>query len=176
MMTNEHLMITYQEGDNEAFNQLYHQLHRPLYSFLFRYTNEEQLSIDIVQDTFEQLQKKRHDFDVAKGTVQSYIFQIGYRLLLNKLNRRKKWRSFFPFLVPIQATTFSTDDKLAVQQAIAKLPEKQRGVVLLAYYHDLQQEDIAKILEIPVGTVKSRLHQALKRLKEELKEDFYAEG
>lgn len=174
MMTNESLMNAYQKGDDEAFNQLYQQLYKPLYSFLFRYTGEEQLSVDIVQDTFEQLQKKRHDFDAQKGMVKSYIFQIGYRLLMNKLNRRKRLRSFFPFLVPIQTTSFSADDKLAVQQAIAKLPEKQRGVILLAYYHDLPQEDIAKILEIPVGTVKSRLHQALKRLKEELKEDFHA--
>ncbi|WP_042478327.1 RNA polymerase sigma factor [Bacillus ndiopicus] len=168
-------MLAYQMGDVEAFTKLYNQLYKPLYSFLFRYTGEEQLSIDIVQDTFEQLQKKHLDFDAQKGTVKSYIFQIGYRLLINKLNRRKKWRSFFPFLVPIQTTSFSTEDKLAVQQAIAKLPEKQRGVILLAYYHDLQQDDIAKILAIPVGTVKSRLHQALKRLKEELKEDFHAE-
>nr|WP_235616012.1 RNA polymerase sigma factor [Metasolibacillus fluoroglycofenilyticus] len=175
MMTNEDLMFAYQKGDAEAFNNLYNQLYKPLYSFLFRYTGEEQLSIDIVQDTFEQLQKKRQDFDVQKGTVKSYIFQIGYRLLINKLNRRKKWRSFFPFLVPMQMTSFSTEDKLVVQQAIAKLPEKQRGVILLAYYHDLQQDDIAKILAIPVGTVKSRLHQALKRLKEELEEDFHAE-
>lgn len=57
MMTNEDLMFAYQKGDAEAFNKLYNQLYKPLYSFLFRYTGEEQLSIDIVQDTFEQLQK-----------------------------------------------------------------------------------------------------------------------
>ncbi|GAF64799.1 putative RNA polymerase [Bacillus sp. TS-2] len=53
-----------------------------------------------------------------------------------------------------------------------KLPEKQRAVIILAYYHDLSQEDISSILSIPKGTVKSRLHTAILRLKELLKEDY----
>ncbi len=80
---------------------------------------------------------------------------------MNKLNRRKKWHSFLPFLVPASNPPFSTDEKLAVLEAITKLPEKQRGVILLAYYHDLPQEEIAQILSIPIGIVKSRLFNAI---------------
>ncbi|MEO4053086.1 RNA polymerase sigma factor [Solibacillus sp. CAU 1738] len=176
MKSNEEWIEAYKKGDIEAFNMLYHNLYEMLYCFLFRYTREEQLSMDIVHDTFERLQKTLHSYDVEKGTVKSYLFQIAYRLLINKLNRRKKWHSFLPFLVPTSNTQFSTDEKLAVQEAIAKLPEKQRGVILLTYYHDLPQEDIAQILSIPIGTVKSRLYNAIQFLKNELKEDFHAEG
>lgn len=176
MKSNEELLEAYKKGEIEAFNMLYHNLYETLYCFLFRYTREEQLSMDIVHDTFERLQKTLHSYDVEKGTVKSYLFQIAYRLMVNKLNRRKKWQTFFPFLVPSSNAQFTSDEKLVVQEAIAKLPEKQRGVILLTYYHDLPQEEIAQILSIPIGTVKSRLHNAIKFLKEELKEDFHAEG
>lgn len=92
--------------------------------------------------------------------------------MINKLNRRKRWQTLLPFLVPIQKKTLQAEDTLVIQQAISNLPDKQRAVILLAYYEDLQQEEIAIILDIPVGTVKSRLYHAIKGLKTELKEDF----
>ena len=168
-------MIDFQNGDKEGFSILYERLYEPLYAFLFRYTKEQQLSVDLVHDAFETLQNKKHDFDGEKGTVKAYLFQIAYRMLLNKLNRRKRWRAILPFLVPTQISAISADEKMAVQQAIANLPEKQRAVILLAYYEDLPQEEIAQILSIPVGTVKSRLHNGIKSLKEALEEDFYHE-
>jgi len=174
MMSNEEWMEVYKNGGIEGFEQLYSRLYEPLYCFLFRYTREEQLSIDIVQDTFERLQYIKQDFDQQKGTVKAFLFQIAYRLMINKLNRRKKWRTLFPFLVPTESRRLSADEKLTVQEAILQLPEKQRAVILLVYYHDLPQEEIAQILSIPLGTVKSRLHNAIKTLKEELKEDFDA--
>lgn len=169
-------MLAYQQGEKEAFSIIYERLHEPLYCFLFRYTREEQLSIDIVHDTFEVLQKKQQLYEIGSGTVKAYLFQIGYRLLMNKLNRRRKWRTLVPFLMPIAAPIVQSDDKIVIQQAIAELPEKQRAVILLAYYEDLRQQDIARILNIPVGTVKSRLHQAMQTLKQQLKEGFYDEG
>jgi len=175
MKSNEEWMESYKQGDLEAFTSLYQELYEPLYCFLYRYTCEEQLSMDIVHDTFEKLQKVKSDYDRQKGSVKSYVFQIAYRILINKLNRRKKWRTLLPFLVPTAVTSFSPDEKLAVQQAIANLPEKQKAVILLTYYHDLTQEEIARILSIPIGTVKSRLHNAIKSLKEELGEVCYAE-
>lgn len=175
MKNNEELMELFQQGNLGAFDLIYQQLYEPLYCFLFRYTCEEQLSIDIVHDTFERLHKVKSDYKRQKGTVKSYVFQIAYRLLINKLNRRKKWRTLLPFLVPSSVISYSSDEKLVIQQAITSLPEKQKAVILLTYYHDLTQEEIAQILSVPIGTVKSRLHHAMKTLKEELREDFYDE-
>ncbi|WP_245890045.1 RNA polymerase sigma factor [Rummeliibacillus pycnus] len=175
MKNNEELMESFQQGNLGAFDLIYQQLYEPLYCFLFRYTCEEQLSIDIVHDTFERLHKVKSDYKRQKGTVKSYVFQIAYRLLINKLNRRKKWRTLLPFLVPSSVISYSSDEKLVIQQPITSLPEKQKAVILLTYYHDLTQEEIAQILSVPIGTVKSRLHHAMKTLKEELREDFYDE-
>ena len=174
-LTNEELMQQVQTGNIEALGVLYERLHEPLYCFLFRYTKEEQISIDTVHDAFEILQKKHQHYNAALGTVKSFLFQIAYRHLINKLNRRKRWQTLLPFLVPIPKKALQTDDKLMIQQAIAKLPDKQRAVILLAYYEDLPLEEIALILSIPTGTVKSRLHKAIQVLKIELKEAFQHE-
>ncbi|OAH59640.1 hypothetical protein AWH48_00610 [Domibacillus aminovorans] len=60
---------------------------------------------------------------------------------------------------------------MTIQEAVAKLPDIQRAVILLFYYHDMTQKDMAEILDIPIGTVKSRLHKAIQRLKEEWERD-----
>jgi RNA polymerase sigma-70 factor, ECF subfamily len=172
----DELMIAYQNGDNEALERIYTLLKQSLYSFIFRYSRDEQLSIDIVQDTFVKLQRYKHDYNPRKGKLKSYLFQIAYRLMITKLNRRKRWRNLLPFLTPIQTEEFHQLDRMTIREAVAKLPEIQRAVVLLSYYHDLPQEEIAKILGIPKGTVKSRLHIAIKKLKEELEGDEYESG
>lgn len=172
----DELMIAYQNGDDEALDRIYTILRQPLYSFIFRYSRDEQLTIDLVQDTFVKLQRYKHDYNPKKGKLKSYLFQIAYRLMVTKLNRRKKWRSLLPFLTPIQTEEFHHSDRMTIREAVANLPEIQRAVILLFYYHDMPQEEIAKILGIPQGTVKSRLHTAIKKLKEELEGDEYESG
>ena len=168
-------MQQFQTGNTEALGTLYERLHEPLYCFLFRYTKEEQISVDTVHDAFETLQKKKHTFNVERGTLKAFLFQIAYRILINKLNRRKRWQTLLPFLMPTPRKTLQTEELIVIQQAIYNLPEKQRAVILLAYYEDLPLEEIALILSIPTGTVKSRLHNAMKALKLELKEEFHRE-
>ncbi|WP_156323938.1 RNA polymerase sigma factor [Bacillus sp. JCM 19034] len=165
-------MVDFQSGNDQAFEGIYSILKPTLYSFIFRYTRDEQLSIDIVQDSFVRLQQRRYDFDRRKGTLKPYLFQIAYRLMVNKLNRRKKLQALLPFLTPLTKGFIDITDRLTIREAVAKLPEIQRAVILLYYYHDLTQEDISNILQIPIGTVKSRLHNAIGRLKDELGGDF----
>ena len=167
------LMLAYQDGDDEALEGIYLLFKAPLYSFIFRYTRDEQLSIDVVQDSFINLQQYKHYFNPTKGRLKSYLFQIGYRIMIRKINRRKKLSSIFPFLTPIANETFHHADRITIRDAVAKLPELQRAVILLAYYHDMTRKEIAEILQIPIGTVKSRLYTAMKSLKEEL-EGYYS--
>lgn len=170
--TDEQLMLDFQQGDQAAFGLLYERLYEPLYCFLIRYTAEIDLSVDTVHDTFEQLQKKKHLYDVNKGKVKAFTFQIAYRLLINTLNRRKKWHTLLPFLVRKEIEDADHTNRLAIEEALQQLSENQRAVIILAYYEDATQEEIAQILQIPIGTVKSRLHHAMKSLKQILKEEL----
>lgn len=86
----EELMLAYQNGDKGAGERLYTLMKPALYTFLYRFNRDEELSIDLVQDTFLMLERKKHMYSIKKGKVKTYVFQIAYRLMINKLNRRKK--------------------------------------------------------------------------------------
>ncbi len=98
----DELMIAYQNGDDDALGGIYNLLKQPLYSFIFRYTRDEQLSIDIVQDSFVKLQRYKHYYDPSKGKLKPYLFQIAYRLMIAKLNRCKNYGPICLFSHPLR--------------------------------------------------------------------------
>lgn len=159
-----------EDGSLVTIESLYEAYREPLYRFVFRYTGDQQLSIDVVQDTFEKLIKSQR-YSPEKGKFKTYIFQIAYNTMATKLKRRKKFWSLLPFLASETISDISMEEKLSVQKAVQQLPEGQRAVILLTYYHGLTQKETAEVLGIPAGTVKSRQHHAMKNLKEDLEVD-----
>ncbi|WP_239984526.1 RNA polymerase sigma factor [Lentibacillus sediminis] len=156
------------EKRNELLmEELFVAYRTPIYQFLYRYCQDEQLCFDLVQDTFVRFHKYQDHFDENKSSIKTYLFRMAYQLMINRIKKRSRMKKILPFLyVQSQQQSFPHEDKLTVQAAIQQLPDEQRAVILLTYYHDLSQKDISEILEIPVGTVKSRLHASLKKLKE----------
>ncbi|MEH7385424.1 RNA polymerase sigma factor [Bacillus sp. JJ1521] len=164
----EEALLQLQQGDKEALEIIYNVYKAPLYQFIYRYTNNEQLSIDLVQDTFVKLQRKFHQFDPEKGKIKTYLYQIAYNTMMTRLRRQNLFRTLLPILADRYPHQENSDEKITVRTAIQSLPEDLRAIVLLTYYHDLTQKEISMILHIPVGTVKSKLHRALKKLRVEL--------
>ncbi|CAM4141118.1 RNA polymerase sigma factor [Lederbergia lenta] len=161
-------IIIDQEGNMQSIDTIYLTYKNQLYRFIFRYSNDRQFSIDVVQDTFEKLIRKKHYYTSEKGSFKTYLFQIAYNTMMTKLKRRRKFAILLPFLAPDRFSTIAVEEKMSVQKAVQTLPEGQRAVIVLRYYHDLPQKEIAEVLGIPIGTVKSRLHHALKNLKDDL--------
>ncbi|HWO78060.1 MAG TPA: RNA polymerase sigma factor [Bacillus sp. (in: firmicutes)] len=164
---NEENVEAFLEGDDDAITWIYQQYRAPLYQFIYRFTNEEQLSIDIVQDTFLQLQKAKGQYDPAKASIKTYLFQIAYNRMLNKLKRRARLKKILPFLAA-DSRNVDIVEQLNVRFALQKLKEDHRAVIILSYYHRLTHEEMANVLNIPAGTVKSRLHHAIQQLKKKL--------
>lgn len=165
-LNKETLSADVNKRENYSLEQLFAAYKTPIYQFVYRYCQDEQLSIDIVQDTFVRFYKYQENFDGRKSGVKTYLFRMAYQLMINRLKRRSRMKKILPFLYQqSQREGLSHEDRLTVQEAILQLPDEQRAVILLTYYHDLAQKDISKILEIPIGTVKSRLHASHKKLK-----------
>ncbi len=157
------LMNSTNEMDMEKLFMTYKT---PIYHFVYRYCQDEQLCLDLVQDTFIRFEKYQKQFDEEKSSIKTYLFRMAYQLMINRLKRRQRLEKILPFLyAESQRHTFSHEDKLTVQAAIRQLPDEQRAVIILTYYHDMTQKDISEILAIPIGTVKSRLHTSLGKLK-----------
>jgi RNA polymerase sigma-70 factor, ECF subfamily len=152
--------------DEHSIEEIFVSYKPSIYQFVYRYCQDEQLSVDIVQDTFIRFHKYHGNFDESKSSLKTFLFRMAYQIMMNRLKRRSRFKKLLPFLYQQnEQQEFPIEDKLTIQSAIQQLPDDQRAVILLTYYHDQTQKEISKILEIPIGTVKSRLHASLKKLK-----------
>ena len=156
---------------------------KDIYNFCLHLTRDKSLAEDLYQDTFlTAIQKQKHIENEAN--VKGYLLSISIGLWKNA-KRKLAWRNRIAqmgqlddvtehFLNYIERDVVLEDEqKMMIRNAVQRLSEKYRIVILLFYMQELSQEEIANILHIPVGTVKSRLYTAKQFLKSELEEYFH---
>lgn len=154
---------------------------RDLYSFCCSVTRSRQEADDLYQDTFLKMVEVGWRLDVT-GNPKSYLLSVAVNLWRNR-RRKSVWRQRItgPVIsmeetvlevssgeLPLEEQMISGEEKQLVQRAVSGLPERYRLPVLLFYMEELKLSEIAQVLNIPEGTVKSRLFKAKKLLKKEL--------
>jgi RNA polymerase sigma-70 factor, ECF subfamily len=185
--SDEALMSRYRdEGQTADFNELMRRYERELYRYLVRYLGDSAGAEDVFQNTFLQVHLKRGLYEDGRP-FRPWLYAIATHQAVDTL--RKSGRH--PTVSLDQRSSSSEDaepgaliDLLVnsspgplaelqererqewVRQSIERLPHTLREALVLAYYQDLKYREIAEILKIPVGTVKSRLHAALAKLGE----------
>ena len=146
-----------------------------IYSFCYCLTGSRQEADDLYQETFLRAIEKKQILD-AEGNPKSYLLSTAIRLWKNQ-RRKTAWRKRIADMeetgneiagTDLQAGAESSPEHQAVRNAVDRLPDKMKVTVLLYYMEERSVEQIADILRIPRGTVKSRLHQARKILEKEL--------
>jgi len=167
------IIIRAQSGDREAFAILFEQYKNLVYKTAYLMLAESSEAEDALQEIFVQVYKSLSGFDPRKAAFTTWLYRVTFNYCLN--HRRKKR----PFTLPLEdmAPALRNEfpgsqlaDEEILQQAIGKLTDRQRAVVILRYFWDLPYAEIASILEVPLGTVKSRLDLALKTLRKILEE------
>jgi RNA polymerase sigma-70 factor (ECF subfamily) len=123
-----------------------------------------------LQDVFWQVYRLLNTYDASRGAFTTWLHRITVNYCLNRRRRRPQPAGIYDeelrFSVPSHEHLVEIDDSL--RSMLQGLSEKHRVVVVLRYVWDLTYEEIAHILEIPVGTVQSRLHIALKAVRQRL--------
>lgn len=164
MATDEELIAAVAAGDEGALTTLYRRWERPLHAFLGRYTGGHDVD-DLVQETWLRVVRAASRFD-ARRRASTWLFQIALNLA-----RDRHRRAPADPVDPERVAELAGPDPLARVQAgldvarlLAALPEAQRAVVVLRHFHDLGEDEVAAILDVPRGTVKSRLHHAMAKL------------
>src|SRR5688572_19527408 len=128
---------------------------------------------DALQEIFLQVYKSLSGFDPGKAKFTTWLYRVTFNYCLN--HRRKKRPITLPLedIAPAPKSEFpgvQLAEEEILQQAIGTLTDKQRAVVILRYFWDLPYAEIAQILDVPLGTVKSRIDLALKTLRNVLEE------
>jgi RNA polymerase sigma-70 factor (ECF subfamily) len=165
-----HLIRRSQAGDAEAFAALFEQYKNLVYKTAFLMLDNAAEAEDALQEVFVLVHKGLRGFDPHKGAFSTWLYRVTVNYCLNHRRRR----SFFylpleqapPPLVDPPGASLAEEE--SIRQAIRELSEKQRAVVILRYYWELPYAEISRILDIPLGTVKSRLDLALRTLRRAL--------
>ena len=143
----------------QSLADIYKSHHQRIRRTIYRIQGDEGLD-DLVQDAFLKAWAKRKSFR-DQSLVTTWIYRIATHVAIDALRKRQD-RVSYSFDDERDGQVKSYDLTLArqVRQAVACLPEKQRVVMVLFYFEELALSEIAEILQIPAGTVKSRLHSA----------------
>ncbi len=162
-----------QTGDEEAFAALFHQYKNLVYKTAYLMLDSADEAEDVLQEVFLQVYRSLPTFDPSKGTFTTWLYRITVNHCLSRRRKRRLLMVSLEKVPPLALTEHSSfqdrlEDEEAVRRALSRLSEKLRAVVVLRYYLELSYAEIAQILNIPVGTVKSRLDLALKTLGKEL--------
>ena len=184
--SDEDLLGRFCRGQTEAFGVLVRRYERELYGYLRRYLGDSSLAEDVFQNTFLQVYLKSSQYEPGRP-VRPWLYTIATHQAIDALRRNARHqvlsleqkredsnngelRSLLDSLEsrgPAPLDNLSTEEcKERVRASVDRLPDFLREVVILAYYQGLKYREIADILDIPVGTVKSRLHTALNKLQE----------
>lgn len=187
--TDEDLLARIRSGEMEHFGELVRRYERELFGYLRRYVGSEDMAADVFQNTFIAVFKKIEQYQPGRAA-RPWLYTIATHQAIDALRRRGRRldhradtplpsgdegpdggaRSFSELIhaqEPGPPATAETEELRAMVRAtIDELPELWRQVILLAYFQGLRYHEIAEALDIPLGTVKSRLHAAVARLTE----------
>lgn len=184
--SDEELLALFQQGTSEVFGALVRRYEGELYGYLRRYLGDRDLADDVFQNTFLQLYTKMHRYEAGRP-VRPWLYAIATNQAIDALRRQGRHpmlrlhveaedadESDLPNLYTLLSSRepgpveqlHDEERKQLIRASVEKLPDFLKQVVILAYYQGLKYKDIADIMAIPVGTVKSRLHTALCKLHE----------
>jgi len=166
------------EGREEALQQL-HRRYAPLVFHLACRSLDRPAAEEVVQDTFLAVWRKAGEFDPARGSFRTWLLSIGHHRMLDELRSRTRrpQSSGDPLLeqAALSAEEPLPDEALwreyqrdAISEALAALPEPQRAALRLAYFADLTHEEVARALQVPLGTAKTRIRSGLRLLERHL--------
>ena len=180
--SDEQLMLLFQGGNENAYIELVNRYKDKLINFIFNYLGDIESSEDVVQETMIKLYQKKHYYkEIAKFS--TWLYTIAKNLANTELRKRKKRKTTL-------LSQFSKDDNMydlpsndievgqeiqteivnkIIREAVNQLSEKFKTVITLRDIQQLSYEDISEIIDVPIGTVKSRINRARLQLQVELK-------
>ena len=167
--SDEELMQDLQRGELRAFDALYERHSRSLFNFIRRLLRDESLAEDVFQETCMRVLNNAGRFD-PRSRFRTWLYTVAHNLCMDELRRRRRRMSIPAGELPRPTPEPDPHERLvegeSTRRLLGGLKPELRSVVVLRVLHGYSQEETARIVGAPVGTVKSRLHHALKRLRQ----------
>jgi RNA polymerase sigma-70 factor (ECF subfamily) len=186
--TDAELLARYEAGDEAAFREIVSRYKNSLYAFLKQFLNRQELVEDVFQETFLQLFTSRDSFDPNRP-LRPWLFTIAANKAKDALRKAQRtsaipigtisdsdemsFNDVLNTLTSEMTMPYETLEKNEISTRVAKIitnmPDNLREILILAYFNKFSYKQMAQILSIPIGTVKSRLHTAVARFAKDWK-------
>ncbi len=173
------LLELVKEKNRDALEALYARYGNAIYSLSMHMLRSPQAAEEVTQDTFFNVWRRASSYKPGRGSFKSWLFSIGHHRAIDEIRRRKRDTNVVQYDTDIEARaaddttdpvryTASRFEIGRIKNALMELRPEQRSVVELAYFGGLTHSEISRKLDQPLGTVKTRMRLALKKLREVL--------
>lgn len=167
------------DGDQAAFGRVYDRYRRLVFALALRVMGDRTAAEEVAQDVFLRLWHRAADFDPARGELAGWLVTVTRNRAIDRLRSRQQRESsawtplpetpdtalWFASKVSTTSAVASLDSAQRVSQVMSALPEQQRRIIELAYYEGYSQSEIAALLKLPLGSVKTWTRAALTALR-----------
>jgi RNA polymerase sigma-70 factor (ECF subfamily) len=171
----EELVMMLQNKDQQAFSYLYDNYSAALNGIIYRLVENRELAEDILQEAFVKIWNNFSSYDMGKGRLFTWMLNITRNLTIDTL-RSKGYKKQAKISSDENSVSNFTDDSriaerfdaMGLRKQLANLKPEQRSIIDLAYFHGYTQDEISKEMNIPLGTVKTRMRSAIIELRKML--------
>jgi RNA polymerase sigma factor (sigma-70 family) len=168
-VTDEVLMSAVKDGDLDRLSVLFERYHRALFGFFYRVLGDRTTAEDLVQDVFVRVLKYRHTFR-PQGTFEPWLYQIARNTRRDFTRSHRAMDALeddmdMPTAAPGPGVRFEQqEDAALLKEALRRLPPHKRELIVLARYRGMDYEQLAALMNADVGTMRVRLHRAIRQL------------
>lgn len=173
------VMVRVAAGDQGAFATFYDATSRSVFGIVLRVLRDRAQAEEVSQEVFLEVWRTSARYDPLQGSPSAWVNTIAHRRAVDRVRSversvardQRHAQSHFQSSAPdVSDIVVARDEGSRVRRALAKLPEAQRTALALAYFDGRTQREVAELLDVPLGTVKTRMRDALKKLRTHLDE------
>nr|MBA3232511.1 sigma-70 family RNA polymerase sigma factor [Propionibacteriales bacterium] len=173
------LMARVGAGDHEAFARVYDATARNIFGIVFHVLRDRAQAEEVTQEVYVEAWRLAKRFDSSQGSVSAWLNTMAHRRAVDRVRSSERRSLREQRHADDQLTkvgpdpsdqVVANDEGRRVRAALAQLPERQRTAVELAYFEGKTQREVAELLQVPLGTVKTRIRDAMQRLRRNLGE------
>ena len=168
-------------GDGRALEELYERYSRIVMSLALRMMADRTVAEELVQEVFFRAWKQAGAYREGKGSYATWLLRITHNMAIDEIRKRQRRPQRADLEDPVDAIANIDDGERSVEDhvwigslreemvsALGPLPENQRAPIELAYFRGLTQREVANTLDVPLGTIKTRMRLGMRKLREEL--------
>lgn len=169
-----HLIEDAIKGNRHSLANLLYENYEMVFRYLIKFTLNKTLAEDLVQETMVRAIEKFEIFNPEKAKFSTWLIAIAQNIYLDGFRKRKREKAYIDEELQLEdlydLQTEHDEDWDRILDSLSRLPEESRIPLVMKHYHGYSLEEISKIMSIPLGTVKSRIHNAIKAVRKELEQ------